>query len=79
MIAWFIAAIACLYALSLARRLAEMEEELYIKRSLHLQAEQRCEQLEKRRRRLVDLNRQLIAEHSINGVIYIDQNGRVHD
>lgn len=53
MTAWFIAALASIIALSLARRLAETEEELRIETALRLQAEQRCEQLEKRRRRLV--------------------------
>lgn len=80
MIEWIIIAAVCIYAMSLARRLAVALEELRIERRLRWQAEQHNAQLEERRRRLAELNWRLIQERTAhNDVIYIDQNGHIHD
>ncbi len=56
MIAWFVVAALALFCLSLARRLAETEQELRIERRLRWQSEEREQHAERTRRRLVDIN-----------------------
>lgn len=71
MIEWAIIAAVCVYALSLARRLATALEELRIERHLRKQAERREAEADEARRRVAALNWRL-ARHQPAGGRYYD-------